>query len=163
MATRVNRKYRNKILVCFELFDMDKKAISQHFCVLEEKLLSILIWPSHFTFVSFESVMLSWRDCGLHMQAFALERYEFQCWIQQVSSVWLGAGYLFSLCIHFLCCKSLKVLWGLEKKARDLVIKKKSSRTFYNTILILPFPIANEEFCLSMCANHSGFHLFPLL
>ena len=122
MATRVNRKYRNKILVCFELFDMDKKAISQHFCVLEEKLLSILIWPSHFTFVSFESVMLSWRDCGLHMQAFALERYEFQCWIQQVSSVWLGAGYLFSLCIHFLCCKSLKVLWGLEKKARDLVI-----------------------------------------
>jgi len=43
MATRVNRKYRNKIFVCFELFDMDKKAISQHFCVLEEKLLSILI------------------------------------------------------------------------------------------------------------------------
>ena len=44
-----------------------------------------------------------------------------------------------------------------------LQIKKISSRTFYNTILILPFPIANEEFCLSMCANHSGFHLFPLL
>ena len=43
MATKVNRKYRNKILVCFELFDIDKNAISQHFCVLEEKLLSFLI------------------------------------------------------------------------------------------------------------------------
>ena len=76
----------------------------------------------------------------IHQDEITLKLYSRKKYINEIIS-----NYIYRICFEW------------------LQIKKISSRTFYNTILILPFPIANEEFCLSMCANHSGFHLFPLL
>lgn len=40
--------------------------------------------------------------------------------------------------------------------------KQKKYGDFYNANLIMLFPNSNEKYYFSICANHSGFHLFPL-